>query len=117
MTTHDEVRPVATAAKDGYPIIGETTLGLGEHLVNSQTLGTSDEFSRIRRDAVSILRGCIPFDAPDAHRTGLVVGYVQSGKTLSMTAVCALARDNGCRIVIVLAGVTTLLLEIGRAHV
>ncbi len=36
--------------------------------------------------------------------TGLVVGYVQSGKTLSFTAVMALARDNGFQLVIVIAG-------------
>lgn len=38
------------------------------------------------------------------HETGLVVGYVQSGKTLSFTALAALARDNGYQIVIVIAG-------------
>jgi hypothetical protein len=36
--------------------------------------------------------------------TGLVIGYVQSGKTLSFTAVMALARDNGFQLIIVIAG-------------
>jgi hypothetical protein len=36
--------------------------------------------------------------------TGLVVGYVQSGKTLSFTAVTALARDNRFQLVIIIAG-------------
>ncbi|KQP41629.1 Z1 domain-containing protein [Methylobacterium sp. Leaf106] len=36
--------------------------------------------------------------------TGLIVGYVQSGKTLSFTAVMAMARDNGFQLVVVLAG-------------
>ena len=36
--------------------------------------------------------------------TGLVVGYVQSGKTLSFTTVVGLARDNGFPIVILIAG-------------
>src|SRR5882724_4367213 len=35
--------------------------------------------------------------------TGLVVGYVQSGKTLSFTTVIALARDNGFPLVILIA--------------
>ncbi|MEX5623997.1 hypothetical protein ABFV62_28125, partial [Pseudomonas syringae] len=35
---------------------------------------------------------------------GLVVGYVQSGKTLSFETVIALARDNGYGVIIVLAG-------------
>lgn len=36
--------------------------------------------------------------------TGLVVGYVQSGKTLSFTTVIGLARDNGFPLVILVAG-------------
>lgn len=37
---------------------------------------------------------------------GLVVGYVQSGKTANMTAVIAKAADAGYRFIIVLAGLT-----------
>jgi hypothetical protein len=36
----------------------------------------------------------------------LVIGYVQSGKTMSMTAVSALARDNRFRIIIAISGTT-----------
>jgi len=43
--------------------------------------------------------------------TGLVVGYVQSGKTLSFTTVIGLARDNGFPLVIVVAGNKTSLLD------
>ncbi|WP_018950961.1 Z1 domain-containing protein [Thioalkalivibrio sp. AKL12] len=37
---------------------------------------------------------------------GLVVGYVQSGKTANMTAVIAKAMDTGYRMIIILAGLT-----------
>ncbi len=40
---------------------------------------------------------------------GLVLGYVQSGKTASMAATIAKAADNGYRMVIVLAGMTNVL--------
>ena len=40
---------------------------------------------------------------------GLVVGYVQSGKTANFTGVIARAIDAGYRLVIVLAGTTDLL--------
>ena len=36
--------------------------------------------------------------------TGLIIGQVQSGKTLSMTAVSAMAQDNGYGLVIVMSG-------------
>lgn len=54
--------------------------------------------------AASVLsRGIFP-GMHDDQPTGLVVGYVQSGKTLSFTSVIALARDNGFQLVIVVAG-------------
>jgi hypothetical protein len=48
---------------------------------------------------------------PAGQETGLVVGYVQSGKTMSFEAVVALARDNAFHIVIVIAGTSNPLLE------
>ena len=42
-----------------------------------------------------------------SSETGIVIGYVQSGKTLSFTTLTALARDNNYQIVIVIAGVST----------
>lgn len=53
-------------------------------------------------------------DAPQRDRfstRGLVVGYVQSGKTANMTAVMAKAVDAGFRMVIILAGTTNKLRE------
>jgi hypothetical protein len=46
-----------------------------------------------------------------SRHAGLVVGYVQSGKTLSFTTVMALARDNGFQLVIVVAGTSKPLLN------
>jgi hypothetical protein len=51
-----------------------------------------------------ILGRCLPPSSPNGRETGLVVGYVQSGKTLSFETVMSLARDNGYGVVIVLAG-------------
>ena len=44
---------------------------------------------------------------PSGRRQGLVLGYVQSGKTANMAATIAKASDAGYRLVIVLAGMTT----------
>ncbi|MFZ4535338.1 Z1 domain-containing protein [Propionivibrio sp.] len=55
-------------------------------------------------EAHRILGRCVPPKDPDAEATGLVVGYVQSGKTLSFTTLTALARDNGFGVVILIAG-------------
>jgi hypothetical protein len=62
------------------------------------------EGESVLESAASILsRGTAPHDAR-GQTTGLVVGHVQSGKTLSFTTAIALARDNGFRLVIVVAG-------------
>lgn len=50
----------------------------------------------------------LPKDQP---RTGLVLGYVQSGKTTAMTALMAAAVDSGYQIVIALLGTTNILLS------
>lgn len=65
----------------------------------------------LRSTTCDILNHCNPHNATSNHETThLVVGYVQSGKTMSFTGVLAMARDNGYRIAIILTGVTTNLL-------
>ena len=48
--------------------------------------------------------------------TGLVLGYVQSGKTTAITATIAAAADAGYRVVIALLGSTNLLLDQNKAR-
>ena len=60
----------------------------------------------VLQEAQRILGRCLPPSEPVGRETGLVVGYVQSGKTMSFETVIALARDNGYGLVIVLAGIT-----------
>lgn len=57
------------------------------------------------------MRQCANPRRPGDHNTGLIIGYVQSGKTLSFTSLSALARDNGYQIVLLLAGTTNNLVE------
>ncbi|CAI1879902.1 Z1 domain [Serratia fonticola] len=61
-------------------------------------------------DAISILSRGVPPTNGNGYETGLVVGYVQSGKTMSFETVTVLARDNGFHIVIVVAGTSNPLL-------
>lgn len=61
--------------------------------------------------AQRILGRCHPPENPPGKRTGLVVGYVQSGKTMSFETVIALARDNGYGLVILFAGTKNILLD------
>lgn len=82
------------------PSIGpETTALLQRSLADDGTR------SQVAKQAALILGRCHPpQNSESVARTGLVVGYVQSGKTLSFTALMALARDNGFPLLILLAG-------------
>ncbi len=55
-------------------------------------------------EAIAVLGKCVPPSDACGDDTGLVIGYVQSGKTLNFTMVNALARDNGYPLVIVITG-------------
>jgi hypothetical protein len=47
----------------------------------------------------------------DDHATGLVLGYVQSGKTTAMMALMAAAVDRGYTVIVAFLGSTNLLLQ------
>ena len=86
---------------DWTPVLGSET---------DAALGRTDLDEPNRRRVVStsekILSKCVNPHAQTGRTTGLVVGYVQSGKTLSFTTVAAMANDNGYRLIIVIAGMT-----------
>lgn len=72
---------------------------------------TPETREALLESAVSILAKSVNPRVAEGRETGLVVGYVQSGKTLSFTTVMALARDNGFQLVIVVAGISKPLLN------
>ena len=97
--------PELPAGASWQPVVGEEALALLE----SQTSLSLPERDRLRNESVSILAQCLAPTERDAHQSGLVVGSIQSGKTLSFTTVAALARDNRYRVVIVLTGTVRIL--------
>ena len=84
------------------PVQGEAFSGL---LAANGSL-SPDEKDRLVIETGEILADCVDPQAVASTNTGLVIGYVQSGKTLSFTALTALARDNKYQVVILLAGTT-----------
>jgi hypothetical protein len=80
------------------PAVGAETLAFLEHSVPEPARES------VRDSAVEILSKGVPPAESAGQQTALVVGYVQSGKTMSFETVAALARDNAFQIVIVVAG-------------
>lgn len=87
---------------------GDWSPNVGPEAIAVTTRSLDDEETRqsVLRSSREILAKCAPPSSTEFSNTGLVLGYVQSGKTLSFTTVAALAKDNGYRIVIVIAGMT-----------
>lgn len=85
------------------PMQGEVT---ADFLKRKALAGEASEeaLHTVAFEAHRILGRCVSPKEADAGTTGLVVGYVQSGKTLSFTTLTALARDNGYGVVILIAG-------------
>jgi hypothetical protein len=86
-----------------------------EKFLSNQTYLSQKERTNLISSSIEILENCVPptISQSEYHfhdTTGLVLGYVQSGKTLSFTSVMALACDNGYRVAIVIGGRTNLLL-------
>ena len=102
------------AGSTWQPVVGVVTLRLREYLVSRGDIPTDQSAERVIQEARRVLSQCVPPTVAAARRTGLVCGYVQSGKTASMTAVSALAKDNGYRVIIVIAGVNTNLVAQNR---
>ena len=97
---------------DNQLIQGKSTEKLFLHL--DKKLDEQGE-KELKESSYNILKKCVPARSSNTEKyennTGLVIGYVQSGKTMSFTSVIALAQDNGYRIVIIISGRQKLLLK------
>jgi Z1 domain len=90
-------------ANSWSPVVGAETLDLLNH-IGLPADGRAEIVAKLRDEALRIFSRCTPPSSQQGSQIGLVIGYVQSGKTMSFTTVAALARDNGYQMVIVIAG-------------
>lgn len=94
------------------PFVGEETTELLRSKGFANADGTLNESGqRVLDETYRIMQVCGNPSLPTNSETGIVIGYVQSGKTLSFTTLTALARDNNYKIVIILGGVSVNLLD------
>lgn len=83
--------------------------GLCRHLRDSARWPETSILSLDESTDAVVARLADPLAAEQYQAKGLVVGYVQSGKTANITGVVAKAADAGYRLVIILAGTLNLL--------
>ena len=73
-----------------------------------------EEKSNLLDSSIKIIEKSVPPNFSHENKinnTGIIIGKIQSGKTLSFTSVIALAQDNDYTIVVVISGRTNLLLK------
>jgi hypothetical protein len=106
--------PIVTAGKQGRWYLGPSESSSPNwnayraHLI--QKGWGADAIHSIDRASTKITNEFLcPNGSREGRFQGLVLGYVQSGKTASMAATIAKASDSGYRMVIVLAGMTNVL--------
>ena len=76
-----------------------------EAFLRSQPKLRPHQIDSIAEESLRIISKTKSIDRPEFQCRGLVVGYVQSGKTANFTAVAARAADVGYRLIIVLSGI------------
>ncbi len=103
MGTEEHVEVVDQGHFDKHALWGPVVGAETSRLLDASGLDETSQ-GRVIRQAVQILGRCSPPTASGSPRTGLAIGYVQSGKTLSFTTLIGLARDNGFPLIILLAG-------------
>lgn len=94
------------------PFVGDET----NELLRSKGFANPDRTlnihgQRILDETYRIMQVCGNPHIESSNDTGIIIGYVQSGKTLSFTTLTALARDNNYQIVIIIGGTSVNLLD------
>lgn len=88
------------------PVIGPRTEDFVRTRMSGPNAIAGPAMDTVLEEARGILAHCVSPALDSGRSAVLVVGYVQSGKTLSFTTLASLARDNGYGAVLVLAGTT-----------
>lgn len=76
-----------------------------EAYLRSQPKWKPHQIASVAEESLRIISKTTPISRHEFQCRGLVVGYVQSGKTANFTAVAARAADVGYRLIIVLSGI------------
>lgn len=103
----ETIRIIESKSSKFKPKLGSLT----KDLLDRFTQLDADEKKTLLNETVEILSNCTNPQSTSESKTGIVIGYVQSGKTMSFTTLTALAVDNGFRIIIYFAGIKNNLLE------
>jgi hypothetical protein len=94
------------------PEEGEIFSRFMNYVRHTEGISDHDSLNIIRENAFNILSRCSTLSVDGrnpSRRTNLHIGDVQSGKTLAMCSVIALAYDNNFRMVTILAGTKNIL--------
>src|SRR3972149_1428266 len=81
--TIEIVSPPPDPPSRWVPVVSSETFEFLEHLAQQGI--PADDRESLKNEAISVLARCVPPTDSNNTDTGLVIGYVQSGKTMSFT--------------------------------
>jgi hypothetical protein len=96
------IRPRIPSWTDG---VAWTNWQAHERFLRTQPKWKPHQVDSVAEESLRIIGKTTPVSYTEYQCRGLVVGYVQSGKTANFTAVAARAADVGYRLIIVLSGI------------
>jgi hypothetical protein len=100
--TRMAIRPRIPSWTDG---VEWTNWDAHERFLRAQPKWKPHQVDSVAEESLRIIGKTMPVSYAEYQCRGLVVGYVQSGKTANFTAVAARAADVGYRLIIVLSGI------------
>jgi cobalamin biosynthesis Mg chelatase CobN len=96
--------------------MSENSIALGEQAA-ALDKRISEKIQEVDRERIWKSASNILDSYEKGNGTVLALGYVQSGKTTSITALCAAAADRGFQVIIAILGSTLLLRDQNRTRV
>lgn len=101
------IQPAESGASELSVVVGPAFTGFLDKVAPPEARES------LTADAVAILSSASVDPTVPSDAVGLIVGRIQSGKTVSYEGLIALARDNGFALVVVLSGISKPLLRQG----
>lgn len=102
LVSHLAIRPRIPSWTDG---VDWANWRAHERYLRAQPKWKPQQVDSVAEESLRIIGKTTPIRYAEFQCRGLVVGYVQSGKTANFTAVAARASDVGYRLIIVLSGI------------
>jgi len=105
MNKQIEIQFISDKENNWTPEFGKTA----DRLLKKEFGDNPEAYETLKKESYEIIKLCGDPNDKEHSNTGLILGYIQSGKTLSFTTVSSIAKDSNYQMIIIIAGTTKVL--------